>query len=130
MAKERAVPGVIRKRGWSDDSDTDREMEVASQVYTRDVERMNEAKKTKNVAALRDVERINEAKRSETVAALQKTKYGPKHPPQIHSVVCTCFSTGIAGREAVQRFPLPNRLCCLRAVWYTLPRHSPGAGNR
>ena len=47
MVKERAVPGVIHKRGWSDDSDTDQEMEVASHVYTRDVERMNEGKEEK-----------------------------------------------------------------------------------
>ena len=70
MAKECAVPGVICKRGWLDDSDTDREMEVASQVYTRDVERMYEAKKSKTMAALCDVVRINEANKSETVAAL------------------------------------------------------------
>ena len=94
-------------------------MEVASRVYTQDVERMYEAKKSKTMAALCDVVRINEANKSETVAALQMTKYGPKHAPQIHSMVCTCFSTGTAGREAVQRFPLPNRRCCLMAVWYT-----------
>ena len=55
------------KRGWLDDSDTDQEMEVASQVYT---ERMYEAKKSKTMAALCDVVRINEANKSETVAAL------------------------------------------------------------
>jgi hypothetical protein len=38
--KGHAVPGVICKRGGLDDSDTDREMELASQVYTRDVERI------------------------------------------------------------------------------------------
>ena len=37
--KRHAVPGVNDKRGGLANSDTDREMELASQAYTRDVER-------------------------------------------------------------------------------------------
>jgi hypothetical protein len=70
MERDMQYPGVICKRGWSADSDIDREMEVARRVYTRDVERMYEAKKSKTMAALCDVVRINEANKSETVAAL------------------------------------------------------------
>ena len=83
MAKEHAVPGVICKRGWLDDSDTDREMEVASQVYTRDVERMYEAKKSKTMAALHDVERIE---------SIKKARVRTGHF-QIHNVFHTCFPT-------------------------------------
>ena len=50
--KRHAVPGVICKRGWSADSGTDQEMEVASQVYTRNAERIYEAKKSKTIATL------------------------------------------------------------------------------
>ena len=79
--KGHAVSGVICKRGWLDDSDTDREMEVASQVYTRDVERMYEAKKSKTMAALHDVERIESIKKTRV-----RTRYF-----QIHNVFHTCF---------------------------------------
>ena len=88
MAKECAVPGVICKRGWLDDSDTDREMEVASQVYTRDVERMYEAKKSKTMAALHDVERIE---------SIKKARVRTRHF-QIHSVFHTCFPVQPHGR--------------------------------
>ena len=46
--RDMQYPGVICKRGWSADSDIDREMEVASRVYTQDVERMYEAKIIEN----------------------------------------------------------------------------------
>ena len=48
MERDMQYPGVICKRGWSADSDIDREMEVASRVYTQDVERMYEAKIIEN----------------------------------------------------------------------------------
>ena len=38
--KRHAVPGVNDKRGGLADSDTDREMELASQAYTQIVERI------------------------------------------------------------------------------------------
>jgi hypothetical protein len=63
-------------------------MEVASQVYTRDVERLYEAKKSKTMAALHDVERIE---------LIKKARVRTGHF-QIHSVFHTCFPVQPHGR--------------------------------